>query len=45
MECYLFLTGLGSNTQGIYCNDLKVLLVPTVVPYLKQTLCDIIQIP
>lgn len=32
---------LGSNTKVISCNDLNILLVPIVVPYLEHTLCDI----
>lgn len=32
---------LGSDTKVISCNDLNILLVPIVVPYLEHALCDI----
>jgi hypothetical protein len=41
MDCFLFYTGMGSNTKVISCNDLNILLVPTVVPCLEHTFCDI----
>ena len=41
MEYFLFYTGLGSNTKVISCNDLNILVVPFVIPYLEHTLCDI----